>query len=654
MMNMRSRVRAATVALMTTFAGASCRTDVGTAPIVLLRQVRYATIAPDQATMSVGDTARLAVTLQDSAHAPLAGRRAMWSSSNPSAASVDSNGTVRARAPGAAIVAAVADNVRAEVRVTVQAVITEFSLSPAIVPLGSDPPLRATFRDAFGHELLVPAVLSLADTSLAYVPFNATPTYDAHAFQTKKMGKVLIVATALGREFGNTVQITDPVIDTLAPNLRAVIIPIGTSRPLDVRTIVQAGSFINASFRTVSYPLAWTSSNPAIVAVDTDGRITARAEGDAMVTASALGHIATIAVHAFRYPADHRAYTSVVAGIDRTCALDTAGAAYCWGAVGGSSFGRPAAAEIRNGLPGTGNLSPGLPLSTVPLPLISGLQFTSLASGPAYGQSCGFATDGETYCWMNDSAPARVQQPERFVSITVGAQHACGLASTGNAYCWGANESGQLGNGTTTAALVPQTVGGGLTFTSIAAGTMGTCGVATSGNVYCWGIHQFSSPRFLFPTPLRTSIKFRSVVLGESLDCGLSVNDLVYCWGSSLTPLNYDPDTRMASLGVGRSLICGLRTDGAAVCYKRPGGSFEASGMMPIAGDRRFRAFSVGAAACGIAADTYLYCFGENEFGQAGNMPVELRIRDVAFGEYLSPFDGVGVRGPARVLGQPE
>jgi alpha-tubulin suppressor-like RCC1 family protein len=73
-----------------------------------------------------------------------------------------------------------------------------------------------------------------------------------------------------------------------------------------------------------------------------------------------------------------------------------------------------------------------------------------------------------------------------FSNVTAGSSHTCALTSAGAAYCWGANDHGQLGDGTLTMRTSPVLVGGGLTFFSLSAGGSHTCGV-TIGGAYCWG-----------------------------------------------------------------------------------------------------------------------------------------------------------------------
>ncbi len=75
---------------------------------------------------------------------------------------------------------------------------------------------------------------------------------------------------------------------------------------------------------------------------------------------------------------------------------------------------------------------------------------------------------------------------ERAAAISAGFAHTCAItAATGRVKCWGANEHGQLGDGTTRDSAVPVDVplSGA---TAIAAGYAHTC-AAAGGGVRCWG-----------------------------------------------------------------------------------------------------------------------------------------------------------------------
>jgi alpha-tubulin suppressor-like RCC1 family protein len=69
----------------------------------------------------------------------------------------------------------------------------------------------------------------------------------------------------------------------------------------------------------------------------------------------------------------------------------------------------------------------------------------------------------------------------------VGAYHSCGLTEGNRIFCWGANESGQLGNGTNSSEKVPVEVKTEERFTKLAAGGAHTCAISSDGVMYCWG-----------------------------------------------------------------------------------------------------------------------------------------------------------------------
>jgi alpha-tubulin suppressor-like RCC1 family protein len=125
-------------------------------------------------------------------------------------------------------------------------------------------------------------------------------------------------------------------------------------------------------------------------------------------------------------------FASIRAGFRHTCALTSAGQAYCWGANDAGQLGNPGADSV----------------TPAPLPVAGGLTFTEISSGN--DATCGLTTAGDVYCWggwFGANGPSLVKGGHQFRSITVGFDHACGLTALGAAYCWGNADKGQLGNG---------------------------------------------------------------------------------------------------------------------------------------------------------------------------------------------------------------
>ena len=85
-------------------------------------------------------------------------------------------------------------------------------------------------------------------------------------------------------------------------------------------------------------------------------------------------------------------------------------------------------------------------------------------------------------------APGQVSEKGLYLTnATCGAEFACALGPDGGAWCWGANDAGQLGNGSIgTPGIGAARVDGHL-FTQISAGARHVCGVQADNTVWCWG-----------------------------------------------------------------------------------------------------------------------------------------------------------------------
>lgn len=232
--------------------------------------------------------------------------------------------------------------------------------------------------------------------------------------------------------------------------------------------------------------------------------------------------------------------------------------------------------------------------------------FMALATGGSH--VCGLGSRGDPSCWganeggqlgdgtrtdRESSVPVRTEL--RFSTLTAGVTHTCGLAGGGVPVCWGQNLNGQVGDGSRVDRLTPVTVGGGVQFTSLVAGWNHTCGLTGNGNAFCWGLNSDGQLGdggrldHLTPTLVRASIQ-SSLAAGAAHTCGIGGGQ-VLCWG----------DNRFGQLG-----------DGSTQGRAQPGPVEGLTG--PI------RQIAAGAVhTCALAFDGSAYCWGQNLHGQLGD-----------------------------------
>jgi alpha-tubulin suppressor-like RCC1 family protein len=301
-----------------------------------------------------------------------------------------------------------------------------------------------------------------------------------------------------------------------------------------------------------------------------------------------------------------------------TCAVMVAGGVKCWG------------------LNFAGQLGDGTTTNRLTPVDVPGLAGPAVDVAAGFDHTCALLETGAVQCWganasgqLGDGtttprpAPTNVTGlPSGAVEIAAGPRHTCVITPASDAKCWGANEKGQLGDGTTimrpapvdvsslagnTAAISP---GGSiyqqdLNSTAFRGGGH-TCAITASGGAKCWGANftgQLGDGSFTDHLTPFDVVGLTSGIAGISTGgysaaggtfkpdfnhtCAVTAGGGVKCWGSddcgllgggntsctnyprrSATPVDVvGLSSGVASVAVGGGSTCALTTDGRVKCW---------------------------------------------------------------------------------------
>jgi Regulator of chromosome condensation (RCC1) repeat len=362
---------------------------------------------------------------------------------------------------------------------------------------------------------------------------------------------------------------------------------------------------------------------------------------------------AAIAVTVTARTSVNQTITFVAAGA-HTCALSTAGAAYCWGYNANGQLGNDDTSIV----------------TPTPVATLGGLAFQTISVSKVEDITCALTTAGAAYCWganeqgqIGDGTKTRRLVPTAvaggltFKSVAVGNGHVCGIATNGAAYCWGSSPNGAFGDGTVGEHLTPTPTAAGMSFQSVVAGSDYTCALTTAGAAYCWGL-GFSGQlgngvSGVSDTPVAVSggLTFRSLAAGGRAACGLTTTGKAYCWGDDfygtlgdgtdgtsgnmrrLVPVAVGGGLTFQSLSAGFETMCGTTAAGAGYCWGYNYGALgdgtqdHRSSPVPVAGGLNLQTIAGGTGyACSVTTAGAVYCWGDNSNGQLGDGTIAPRL----------------------------
>ncbi len=226
-------------------------------------------------------------------------------------------------------------------------------------------------------------------------------------------------------------------------------------------------------------------------------------------------------------------------------------------------------------------------------------------------------------------------------TVDTGSIHTCAVAEGGAAYCWGANDSGQLGNGTKQSAARPVQASGITNATEIAVSTISSCALLSDHTVKCWGSNAGGAlgdnTGIDSTTPVQVSGLDDAIAIDSVSNsfCALRDGGRVSCWGSFGSALMGDEVYAPKDLDVSGALdisggdteLCVVWSAGtvcrATMVENQYGGGVPATGVVEIPNSVRIQKLDTTPWAqfdgCAVLASGQVSCWGRNSHGELGN-----------------------------------
>lgn len=243
---------------------------------------------------------------------------------------------------------------------------------------------------------------------------------------------------------------------------------------------------------------------------------------------------------------------SIHAGADKICALHNDGTVSCWR--------DESAPERVTGLANAVSLAVGGQtvcivqdsgsircLSQDAIVSVAIDDAISIAAGSQH--YCAIRRSGDVACWGSlvpghydskrpDMTPVVMSGFPKLRRLALGGWHACGLSTAAEVWCFGANDAGQLGDGSTTDAVKPRRVPGLSGVQTIAADYTLTC-ATTKTSTKCWGVsepmsHSDGPRQESQPEAIADAAGMLELAISPRIGCGLKADDSLVCWEEAL------------------------------------------------------------------------------------------------------------------------
>ena len=265
-----------------------------TLPLIIIGSPAIVTITPSSVTLTaIGETMQLSATVKDAKDQTVPGATVTWQSSNPSVAEVNSSGLVTARTNGTATITATSGGESTSVTITVAQALSTIATNPAsatLVAIGETLQLSTMVKDA-QDQIITGATVGWSSNNPAVAEVNSSGLVTA-----RTNGTATITATSGSRTTTAIILVIQlPATITITPS-SATLTAIGET--VQLSTTVKDAKQQTVTDATIS----WSSGNPSVATVNTQGLVTARGNGTAIITVTLGGRTATAAITVVQLP----------------------------------------------------------------------------------------------------------------------------------------------------------------------------------------------------------------------------------------------------------------------------------------------------------------------------------------------------------------